>query len=226
MAGKGNLKIELNLYMWAFSAECLRGTNLIFIYASTCVIQLGALSSGTLCLTADQGRESFHIMLQVSSYMLVGQMSRKKCWVHSSAELMPAECLGYSGNDLSQYSLSVSVSLFFSLLPFLHAPTLVGTLTFVKQWSVLRYNMALFAPYFHPRNLSKRILLDSPFTADFIFANLQRHRNQETTMEEWECSVVMAALQTDFVLHFIQRWTAEDSVGVKRIRYLRCYEIM
>lgn len=59
----------------------------------------------------------------------------------------------------------------------------------------------MFVPYFCPRNLPKRILLDSPFTvgwdsvkiADFIFANLWRHRNWDTTMEEWECSVVMAA---------------------------------
>lgn len=40
---------------------------------------------------------------------------------------------------------------------------------------------------------------DSIKIADFIFANLQRHRNEETTMEKWECSVVMAALQTDCV---------------------------
>lgn len=35
---KGNPKIELNLYRWAFSAGYLRGTNLIFIYASTYII--------------------------------------------------------------------------------------------------------------------------------------------------------------------------------------------
>lgn len=64
----------------------MRGTSLIFMYDSICVIDvfkitlgavrvLGALFPGRLCLAADQGRDRFHDWAARHLHLPVGQIS-------------------------------------------------------------------------------------------------------------------------------------------------------